>query len=582
MRLMKYVDQRNGIYRVRIKIPDAARHAFPDLPKSGDYARSLKTRNEAEAFERAPPIIADILRRIEEAMNGRLDAPDPPRPQPQWPAFRRSEILEAIERWRFAAIRQADSEYSSGIAPEIAPFGEEAATLSELRYRLQQGRVHEIADFDDRLRAALRTEGIDVAADHPVLAQDWLRAAFCEAWSNVEHWTDEFQKGVFRWDEEGPQEPVGEGVAVQATLAPGHPERGGQTPPVTLTALLDRFIATKRPKSESDLRYHWRRLIERLGDVPVSSVRSEALETFLIDLRRFPKTRRPQIEKLTFDEILRDHPNAGPPLTEPTVFKHFASYKQVFGYALDMQWITFNPVNAVMPRKPQPTKEVRAYTPEEIEAIFSRPMFTGCSRTHNRRGELWGYRDKPGSIVLRDGSYWMPILNLFHGNRMEEWGGAKVADIKREGDIDYLDLLHRDLKTDTAKRLVPIHPKVIALGFLDYVAERRAAGDEYLFPEFPHDTSESIDPQASTRQFTKWWGLWSDANGFPDPSINFHSFRHTFKRACRGKISEELHDLITGHKGGGGAGRGYGRGADLPTLADEIKLVEFPTFKLTR
>ena len=105
MRLMKYVDQRNGIYRVRIKIPDAARHAFPDLPKSGDYARSLKTRNEAEAFEKAPPIIADILRRIEEAMNGRLDAPDPPRPQPQWPAFRRSELLEAIARWRFAAIR---------------------------------------------------------------------------------------------------------------------------------------------------------------------------------------------------------------------------------------------------------------------------------------------------------------------------------------------------------------------------------------------------------------------------------------------------------------------------------------------
>lgn len=48
MRLMKHVDQRAGIFRVRMVIPPAARHAFSDLPKSGDFAVSLGTRNEAE------------------------------------------------------------------------------------------------------------------------------------------------------------------------------------------------------------------------------------------------------------------------------------------------------------------------------------------------------------------------------------------------------------------------------------------------------------------------------------------------------------------------------------------------------
>lgn len=586
MRLMKYVGKRGGIYRVRIVIPDAVRHAFPDLPKSGDYARSLNTSDETEAFEKAPPIIADIKRRIAEAKRaiaaGGSKAPVPaqPQPQPQPVTFRPAEIMAAIERWRFTSIREAEAAHFSGAAREVPFLGDEAHALSQLRYCLQdEERFGQIADFDDRLRAALLTQGLDVPVDHPVLTRPLVRAAFGEAWGSVENWTDEFRQDVFRWDEEASPEPSG--PPTQPVSAPASPGAAPKAS-VTLSALLDRFIAAKQPKSEDDLRYHWRRLMERLGDVPVQTVSSEALEGFLIDLRRFPKTRRPEVAKLTFDEILRDHPTVGPPLAAPTVWKHFASYKLVFEYAHNMRLITFNPVKAVMPRKPKPTSEKRAYTPEEIEGIFSRPMFTGCAKTHNSNGELWGYRDEPGAILLKDGRYWMPILNLFHGNRMEEWGGAKLDDIKRDGDIDYLDLMQRTLKNDTAKRLLPIHPKVVELGFLDYVAERRAAGDEYLFPEFPHDTSESEDPEASTRQFTKWWGLWSDANGFPDPSVNFHSFRHTFKRACRGKISEELHDLITGHKGGGGAGRGYGRGADLQTLADAIKLVEIPTFPLPR
>jgi integrase len=243
-----------------------------------------------------------------------------------------------------------------------------------------------------------------------------------------------------------------------------------------------------------------------------------------------------------------------------------------------MRMIVFSPVDAVMPPKPKPSKKVKPYEKEELAVMFAKPMFAGCSKTHDSKGNLYGYRKEKGAILLKDARYWMPILNLFHGGRMEEWGGAKVADIKREGEIDYLDLMDRKLKTPQANRLLPIHPKLVSLGFLDYVAERRGAGDEYLFPEFPHDTSEAVDPEASTRQFTKWWGLWSTANGFADPSVNFHSFRHTFIRACRNKIDPEVRGLITGHKGRVNQGTDYGSGAELQVLADALAKVDFPTF----
>ncbi len=66
----------------------------------------------------------------------------------------------------------------------------------------------------------------------------------------------------------------------------------------------------------------------------------------------------------------------------------------------------------------------------------------------------------------------------------------------------------------------------------------------------------------------------------------FHSFRHTFKRACReAGLSEEVHHALTGHSGGG-VGRRYGRerrvdgsldrGISLQRLQSEINKVSYP------
>jgi integrase len=70
------------------------------------------------------------------------------------------------------------------------------------------------------------------------------------------------------------------------------------------------------------------------------------------------------------------------------------------------------------------------------------------------------------------------------------------------------------------------------------------------------------------------------------PAKTFHSFRHTFKRACReAGISEEIHHALTGHSGGG-VGRSYGRerrddgsldrGIPLHVLQSKINTVCYP------
>lgn len=108
----------------------------------------------------------------------------------------------------------------------------------------------------------------------------------------------------------------------------------------------------------------------------------------------------------------------------------------------------------------------------------------------------------------------------------------------------------------------------------------RQRGEVYLFPELPHDPAEVL---SSSRTFTKWWGMWCERNGgegsgINDPNKTFHSFRHSFKRACRDAgLGEEIHDLLTGHKGAS-VGRGYGQGAGLKVLSEAIERVSYPSF----
>ena len=581
---MKYVQQRNGVFRVRIPIPEAARHAFPELNKADEFVQSLRTKDEAEAFRLAPPIIANVLAQRDAALKPVAPAVKATvSATPAVPVFPRPEVERAVERWRVATINAAEAEHFNGVALAISPFGDEAMALSERRHQLSSPATWEhISDFDDRMREALASQGLDVPVGHPLLNQAVVRGWFGRAWASVEYHTEQFRLGVFKhWPEDATAAPG------KAPLAAPKPLPAAQLAPSTvptLSALLERFIRARTPKTEADYRNSWRRFVERFGDVPADTITAQMAEDFLIDLRRFPNVKRPKIAALPFDEILAKHADAGKPLSAPTVWKYFVNYDTVFEYAFRVVGIPMNPIAGVKPSKPQSEKEVRHYEPEEIKAIFSAPMFTGCSKTHTVNGHLNGYREEPGDIILKDGRYWMPILCLFHGNRMEEWGGAKVAHIKTEKvgeeEITYLDLKGRKLKAKRLEYRVPIHPHVVAkLGFLDYVEARFKAGEEYLFPEFPHD-DDAEDPEASTRQFTKWFGLWCNANGFTDPETNFHSWRHTFKHYARKPEVGEISDLISGHssRGASSVAQKYGRGALLKVLADAIAKVEYPTF----
>lgn len=93
-----------------------------------------------------------------------------------------------------------------------------------------------------------------------------------------------------------------------------------------------------------------------------------------------------------------------------------------------------------------------------------------------------------GDLAVR---YFAPLIGLFHGARVREYLQLMTNDIVVVGGVDCItfqieiaesgsenanqqDLPRRSVKKPTVLRTIPIHPRLVELGFMDYVKERRA------------------------------------------------------------------------------------------------------------
>src|SRR3546814_1039521 len=106
------------------------------------------------------------------------------------------------------------------------------------------------------------------------------------------------------------------------------------------------------------------------------------------------------------------------------------------------------------------------------------------------------------SSDLAEHSRWLPVLGLFQGARLTELGQLHRTDVRYELGIHYLAITtlsnedeaevvniggKKSLKTRNAVRMVPLHPVVLELGFLDYV---RGLKSRHLLPDLNHRSNQ--------------------------------------------------------------------------------------------
>ena len=190
-----------------------------------------------------------------------------------------------------------------------------------------------------------------------------------------------------------------------------------------------------------------------------------------------------------------------------------------------------------------------------------------------RTGRL-PFSDSDAGTILRDARgrlgwrRWVPLLMAYTGARIEEVAGAAAADVKLEAGVHFLDLHPegRRLKNvGHSVRRVPLHPAVLAEGFLAYV--KKLPKDGPLFPDAKPDKYGKRSAQVSKKLGRELRSL-----GITDPrKVAGHSWRHRFADQCRAVgIPRDVRFALEGHSSGA-VGDDYGEGFPLAVLHEAIK-----------
>lgn len=349
---------------------------------------------------------------------------------------------------------------------------------------------------------------------------------------------------------------------------------------LTVNELIAAYMRAKKPTwTPKTYRTHGPKLnllAEYIGgDRPAEGVTRKDLMHFPDELLRLRRNHHTMPVK-AFSARQTDNPEAR--IAASTATGILARTVALFGWAFQKGYISTNPaqnLSVTIPKQKKGNKGRRSFTQAEIAQLFGSPLFTGCLSAARRT--------EPGTKVIKDDQFWLPVLGYYTGARLSELIQLHLTDIVVDSDFPHISINEdgpekpgdpdfKHVKSVAGLRIIPLHPDVMALGFAGFVdRQKKSAGSrKRLFFRVKY----GADGHPST-PYSKKFGRLLSKVGLDDPQLVFHSFRHTMLDSFRNSATSKfVVDRIIGHQDQSAAGQ-YGEGISLPvawaTLA-ELKI----------
>ncbi|WP_058196408.1 site-specific integrase [Xanthomonas translucens] len=151
---------------------------------------------------------------------------------------------------------------------------------------------------------------------------------------------------------------------------------------------------------------------------------------------------------------------------------------------------------------------------------------------------------------LSESARWASLIGLYTGARASEVGQLLIKDVFEEDGIPCIRVSdegeHQKVKTEVSIRTVPLHPELLKMGFLEWVDEKRRAGQTRVFPAAK---ATAVNGQGNwiTKAFSRH--LAEVGKGWEPAKRGFHSLRKTFIQELQGAgVVSELRAQIVGHE----------------------------------
>jgi integrase len=272
-----------------------------------------------------------------------------------------------------------------------------------------------------------------------------------------------------------------------------------------------------------------------------------------------------QMEEVT-PQVMREYRvRSQESLAPKTVNNHLAIISSFFIWAQEQGVVGRNPAeNLALRIRTRRSSQRKAFTSSQLSDTLA-PLVAGTWATKGLK-------------------CWIPLIMAYSGARPEEIAQLRCHDVRQASLGNYADNTTplpgnsgwvfdfeteengQRRKSEASRRLVPVHPRLIELGFLELAAGR--CGDDLLWPQNGSNGRGRLSENAS-RWFNRSW-LRSHC-GITDPKLVLYSIRHTVATRLKHEgVDECMIAQLLGHEHPEITNGRYGKDYPISQLSDAL------------
>ena len=352
-----------------------------------------------------------------------------------------------------------------------------------------------------------------------------------------------------------------------STISTSNSVKQHESPP--LSQIIAEYCAEQvlagnwKSKTELENRSIYDLLIRIIGDQPINGISHATMRNYKETLKQLPPhmNKAPQYRNKTISEILSMSDVI--PMSTANINKSLIRASSLFTWATRQSYIIQNVAQGLAIKiKRRDDQQRDEFSLKELQTLFNGYIYRGPFPKHSR---------------VHPYQFWLPLLGLYTGARIEELCKLRLEDICQIDTIWYLDI--KNTKTAAGERLIPIHQHLIDLCFINYVTWLKEQGVERLFPEL----SKERDGYSQTA--SKWFRRYRDRYGIggSDGKKCFHSLRHTVINNLkqRGDLPREHIAAIVGHQSNDVTFSRYGKQYHPAVLIHVVNAIHYEGLDLS-
>ena len=305
------------------------------------------------------------------------------------------------------------------------------------------------------------------------------------------------------------------------------------------------YLKNRHPKYVQKAERIATMLIDICGDLPPDDYEPEDIDHFIKRIKFLPlnpeknKLHRDEWATMNFRQMSADVEmrDIKPRITDTTVKDHTDQLASFFAFCKARRYMDEERPLAKQfsPDGTTSSKDRRdPFSLNDLGRIFAPQLYEGRKLPH---------------------TFWPPLIALYTGARCNEIAQLYVDDIVSD-DPEHPDRWRfmirigrgrtdQRLKNQFSNRSIPMHPRLIELGFLHYLEDVRSLGFERVFPSLRWTKAAGYGDTVSDMFSSYLRGKVK----ITDPRKVFHSFRHYFCTQAD-QFSKEKTEMIcdiTGH-----------------------------------